>query len=70
MNCSQVQAYRIPASKPYNEADLIPSDVDKPSILDTQEKYDSRNWTVQQICDLFGVPRSTVYGYLSRTPTS
>ena len=32
---------------------------------DAQDKYDSRAWTVQQIADLYGVPRSTVYGYLT-----
>ncbi|MGW0486245.1 hypothetical protein [Nonomuraea sp. NPDC003214] len=26
--------------------------------------YDTRDKTVQQIADLFGVPRSTVYGHL------
>jgi DNA invertase Pin-like site-specific DNA recombinase len=31
-----------------------------------QELYDARVKTVQQIADLFGVPRSTVYGHLSR----
>lgn len=34
---------------------------------DAQDKYDSRAWTVQQIADLYGVPRSTVYGYLNRS---
>ncbi|MEU4835586.1 helix-turn-helix domain-containing protein [Streptosporangium sp. NPDC023615] len=29
-----------------------------------QELYDTREKTVQQIADLFGVPRSTVYGHL------
>ncbi|MEV5898019.1 recombinase family protein [Nonomuraea fuscirosea] len=29
-----------------------------------QELYDARVRTVQQIADLFGVPRSTVYGHL------
>ncbi|MGI5493618.1 recombinase family protein [Microtetraspora malaysiensis] len=29
-----------------------------------QELYDTRDKTVQQIADLFGVPRSTVYGHL------
>ncbi|MEV4177805.1 recombinase family protein [Nonomuraea sp. NPDC049709] len=29
-----------------------------------QELYDARDKTVQQIADLFGVPRSTVYGHL------
>ncbi|MGW4667240.1 recombinase family protein [Streptosporangium sandarakinum] len=29
-----------------------------------QQLYDARTKTVQQIADLFGVPRSTVYGYL------
>ncbi|MEV0391049.1 helix-turn-helix domain-containing protein [Nonomuraea sp. NPDC050643] len=35
-----------------------------------QELYDARVKTVQQIADLFGVPRSTVYGHLKGdTPT-
>lgn len=34
---------------------------------DAQNKYDSRTWTVQQIADLYGVRRSTVYGYLHHT---
>jgi DNA-binding MarR family transcriptional regulator len=29
-----------------------------------QELYDARDKTVQQIADLFDVPRSTVYGHL------
>ncbi|GAB2477114.1 hypothetical protein GCM10027187_51000 [Streptosporangium sandarakinum] len=29
-----------------------------------QQLYDTRDKTVQQIADLFGVPRSTVYGHL------
>ena len=33
---------------------------------DAQEKYDSRSWTVREIADLYGVPRTTVYGYLDR----
>jgi DNA invertase Pin-like site-specific DNA recombinase len=31
-----------------------------------QQQYDTGEKTVQQIADLFGVPRSTVYGYLNR----
>jgi DNA invertase Pin-like site-specific DNA recombinase len=31
-----------------------------------QQLYDARTHTVQQIADMFGVPRSTVYGYLTR----
>jgi DNA invertase Pin-like site-specific DNA recombinase len=31
-----------------------------------QQQYDAGEKTVQQIADLFGVPRSTVYGYLDR----
>jgi DNA invertase Pin-like site-specific DNA recombinase len=31
-----------------------------------QQLYDAGEKTVQQIADLFGVPRSTVYGYLDR----
>jgi DNA invertase Pin-like site-specific DNA recombinase len=34
-----------------------------------QELYDARVKTVQQIADLFGVPRSTVYGHLDRATT-
>ncbi len=32
-----------------------------------QQLYDTREKTVQQIADLFGVPRTTVYGYLNRS---
>lgn len=31
-----------------------------------QQLYDARQHTVQQIADMFGVPRGTVYGYLNR----
>lgn len=31
-----------------------------------QQQYDAGEKTVQQIADLFGVPRSTVYGHLNR----
>jgi DNA invertase Pin-like site-specific DNA recombinase len=34
-----------------------------------QQLYDAREKTVQQIADLFGVPRSTVYGHLDREKT-
>jgi DNA invertase Pin-like site-specific DNA recombinase len=34
-----------------------------------QELYDARVKTVQQIADLFGVPRSTVYGHLNKETT-
>jgi len=34
-----------------------------------QELYDARVKTVQQIADLFGVPRSTVYGHLNKEST-
>lgn len=34
-----------------------------------QQLYDAREKTVQQIADLFGVPRSTVYGHLDKTKT-
>ncbi|GGT43234.1 recombinase family protein [Nonomuraea spiralis] len=34
-----------------------------------QQLYDDRTKTVQQIADLFGVPRSTVYGHLDRENT-
>ena len=32
-----------------------------------QQLYDTREKTVQQIADLFGGPRTTVYGYLNRS---
>lgn len=32
-----------------------------------QELYDKREKTVQEIADLFGVPRTTVYGHLDRS---
>lgn len=32
-----------------------------------QELYDKREKTVQEIADLFGVPRTTVYGHLNRS---
>ncbi|MDX3319744.1 helix-turn-helix domain-containing protein [Streptomyces sp. ME03-5684b] len=34
-----------------------------------QQLYDAREKTVQQIADLFGVPRSTVYGHLDPEKT-
>ncbi|CDR09393.1 recombinase family protein [Streptomyces iranensis] len=34
-----------------------------------QQLYDAREKTVQQIADLFGVPRSTVYGHLDLEKT-
>ncbi|MEV0152073.1 MULTISPECIES: helix-turn-helix domain-containing protein [unclassified Nonomuraea] len=34
-----------------------------------QELYDARIRTMQQIADLFGVPRSTVYGHLDKNTT-
>ncbi|MGW1553697.1 helix-turn-helix domain-containing protein [Streptomyces sp. NPDC002346] len=34
-----------------------------------QRLYDEREKTVQQIADMFGVPRSTVYGHLDKTKT-
>ncbi|MFD9595532.1 recombinase family protein [Kitasatospora sp. NPDC059973] len=34
-----------------------------------QQLYDAREKTVQQIADLFGIPRSTVYGHLKREKT-
>lgn len=34
---------------------------------DAQQKYDSQIWTVQQIADLYGVPRTTVYNHLNRS---
>jgi DNA invertase Pin-like site-specific DNA recombinase len=46
----------------------------RPSLTDdqaalAQQLYDARDKTVQQIADLFGVPRSTVYGHLDREKT-
>lgn len=35
-----------------------------------QELYDKREKTVQEIADLFGVPRTTVYGHLARSGTN
>lgn len=35
-----------------------------------QELYDKREKTVQEIADLFGVPRTTVYGHLDRSTTN
>ena len=32
-----------------------------------QQLYDAREKTVQEIADLFTVPRSTVYGYLNKS---
>ncbi|MGW0880054.1 helix-turn-helix domain-containing protein [Streptomyces sp. NPDC002671] len=34
-----------------------------------QRLYDERRKTVQQIADMFSVPRSTVYGHLDRAKT-
>ncbi|MEU8825423.1 helix-turn-helix domain-containing protein [Streptomyces sp. NPDC048636] len=34
-----------------------------------QRLYDEREKTAQQIADMFGVPRSTVYGHLDRAKT-
>ncbi|WP_343240171.1 helix-turn-helix domain-containing protein [Streptomyces sp. SID12488] len=34
-----------------------------------QRLYDAREETVQQIADMFNVPRSTVYGHLDKTKT-
>ena len=34
-----------------------------------QQLYDARDKTVQEIANLFGVPRSTVYGHLDRQKT-
>ncbi|MFF4795091.1 recombinase family protein [Streptomyces sp. NPDC001276] len=34
-----------------------------------QRPYDERGKTIQQIADMFGVPRSTVYGHLDKTRT-
>jgi len=35
-----------------------------------QDLYDKREKTVQEIADLFGVPRTTVYGHLNRSGTN
>lgn len=35
-----------------------------------QQLYDAREKTVQQIADLFGVPRTTVYNHLTTTPST
>ncbi|WP_406325772.1 recombinase family protein [Streptomyces sp. NBC_01617] len=35
-----------------------------------QELYDKREKTVQEIADLFGVPRTTIYGHLNRSTTN
>ncbi|MDX3637613.1 MULTISPECIES: hypothetical protein [Streptomyces] len=34
-----------------------------------QRLYDEREKTVQQMPDMFGVPRSTVYGHLDKAKT-
>lgn len=34
-----------------------------------QELHDARAKTVQQIADLFGLPRSAVYGHLDKNTT-
>jgi DNA invertase Pin-like site-specific DNA recombinase len=34
-----------------------------------QRLYDEREKTAQQIADMFGVPRSTVYGHLDKSRT-
>ncbi|MGW1658146.1 recombinase family protein [Streptomyces atratus] len=34
-----------------------------------QQLYDDREKTVQQIADMFNVPRSTVYGHLDKAKT-
>ncbi|WP_438388984.1 recombinase family protein [Actinopolyspora saharensis] len=36
-------------------------------VADAQAKYDSCEWTVQAIADLYGVPRTTVYNHLTST---
>ncbi|MFJ4633777.1 helix-turn-helix domain-containing protein [Streptomyces sp. NPDC088847] len=46
----------------------------RPSLIEdqaalAQQLYDARDKTVQQISDLFGVPRSTVYGHQDRERT-
>ncbi|MFE4574356.1 recombinase family protein [Streptomyces chartreusis] len=46
----------------------------RPSLTENQaalaqQLYGARDKTVQQIADLFGVPRSTVYGHLDKTKT-
>lgn len=39
-------------------------------VVLAQQLYDSRERTVKQIADLFGVPRTTIYGHLDRSPTT
>jgi DNA invertase Pin-like site-specific DNA recombinase len=39
-------------------------------VLMAQQLYDARDKTVQEIADLFGVPRTTVYNHLQRQPAS
>ncbi len=34
-----------------------------------QRLYDEREKTIQQIADMFGIRRSTVYGHLDKTKT-
>jgi DNA invertase Pin-like site-specific DNA recombinase len=42
-----------------------------PQAVLAQQQYDAGDKTAQQIADLFGVPRFTVYGYLNRdTPAA
>ena len=43
-----------------------PKLTDQQAVL-AQELYDKREKTVQEIADLFGVPRTTVYGHLNRS---
>jgi DNA invertase Pin-like site-specific DNA recombinase len=43
-----------------------PKLTDQQAML-AQELYDKREKTVQDIADLFGVPRTTVYGHLNRS---
>jgi hypothetical protein len=38
-------------------------------VCRSSELYDARVKTVQQIADLFGVPRSTMYGHLNKETT-
>lgn len=39
-------------------------------VADAQAKYDSREWTVAQIADLYRVPRTTLYNHLTTGSTA
>src|SRR5690606_8604667 len=36
-------------------------------VADAPQKYDSDDWTIQQIADLYGVPRTTHYNHLLKS---